>query len=419
MSDVFQGHSFVNINKLQLTSLSTNRTIDLRRLFTNMSVVGSIFAPTYSGTIHIDDHTGLIYDMPLVGEEILEMELVTPNHEPFEKTMHVHRPENINHAPNGTTIGFDLRFVSSDQVRAIAQSPSQAANQTIDQIVRGILTNNVQTGLDFSLEQTRGIERLVIPNGWNCWQTIEFLRQRAVSPRYDSPFVFFEDRTKFNFVSIEWMVQLKKTQKDPVNITAIPFNPGAGEGDSKATVLASQYRNAENFHILEKSDTASMINNGGMNSQTSVLSLIDKTFISTNHSYRDLQTNVKQSLGANYNPTQSDMWSGVLPNTNPVVQYVIPVDATNRTEFATNASRRQMFARHFGNIKVAFMIYGDSSMEPGDLINITAPRPADRPQYDPQLDGIYVVAQMQHNVSDQQMMTIVEAHKYGFAEQVF
>jgi len=416
--DNFQGFNKVDVTLSRITSLVTNSTVDVRRMTTLIELYGSIFDPTFVGIIYINDTTSTLYNMPVCGEEILELEFKTNGNEtPFEKTFYVFKVEDVSFDPNGSSSTMKLHFISLSQIPAIGSSLAYGTKQQISQSVEDILRNKVKISDDVQLniEETQGIEHLVFQN-WNAWDTIEFLRQRAVSTKYSSPYFFFEDSKGFNFVSCEELIDQRKKAKEVVTYTSEPFSPESGEGATKSTVLEKQRRNVENLTILKKSNTTDSINQGGVSNSVRVFSLLSKTMTTIDKTSDEIPDMVKQPLDDKFNRTRSSTLLKVVDQ--GLINFLVPVDATNNSSFVTNVGVRRMFNKMFGDIKLGFTMYGDSSLEPGDVIRLEIPKTVGSTEEDPQLTGNYMVTNFVHRIRDDEMMTSVEVYKFGYGQEV-
>ena len=417
MSSVnFRGFSAVELRTCRITSPVSNKTAEISRLVKNLEIYQSLYDPTMVGTIDIDDPTGIVYDLPLLGEEFITIEFETEGSAPFEKTFLVRAPHNIERDPSVQKQHIHLEIVSMEQLRGITTIVDKGYNSHISTITEVLLKYVLKTKRPVEVEQTRGSETLVIPS-WTLWKTLEFLRQRAVSANYCSPYFFFEDSIGFKFVSAEHLIETKRAAGNILTITSEPFNAGAGDGPGHVTIRNDQYLNAENFRMLAKGDTAAMINGGGISSLTSVYDVLNKRVTKFENNFKDFgEQDIKQPLASKYNASHSSFLSNLIDK--PVTRYMLPLDSSNASEFMKNVGKRQMFNRHLGDTRIAFSIYGNSQLTVGDLINVVMPRVSESGN-DQQLDGLYLIGRLKHSLADDQLFTHIEALRYGHDEKTF
>lgn len=412
----FEGHSYVQINEIRINSLVSNKTIDITRLVDKLNIYESLFDPTIIGEIHLTDPTGLLYDLPLLGEEFLFISFNSPKAKPFEKTFWVHKVPHVERDSSMQKHHLTLSFSSIEQLRGITTMIDRGFRGTLSNAVKDIFDRDLKTSKKLVVEQTKGVETIIIPT-WNIFDTIEFIRHRAVSDKYHSPYVFFEDHDAFNFMSIEYLIDIKRSANNIVKFTSVPFSPEAGENSAKSTLLSNQYRNVENFHITKKSDTASLINSGGLSSRTQIFDLFEKKMKNVDMDYKEFANNVvKRPIDDKYNSQHSDMLAGMIDV--PIIRYTIGYDKYNPSAYHENFNKRTMFAKQLNDISVSFICYGDSELNVGDVIYIQIPRVSQAPNDDSQLTGNYIISRLQHTIDDTNLFTTVEANRLGHAEKV-
>lgn len=415
MTDKFRGFDAVDIKTLRLVSLTSKRSVDIRQVVRNIAIYSTIFAPTTHGEIELYDGSGQVQNLPLIGEELLEIEFETPGREPFSRLFHVSKPESARFNENGTHYEVVLKFVSLDEFPAATANIQQGYKETIGEIARGVLQTWVGTKVDLDIEDTKGIEQLVIP-GWNGWETMEFLRERAVSQKYFSPFVFFEDQQGYHFCSYEYLIEKRESKADELVFTSDPYLPESGEKSvNYNTVLSRQYRNVSNLEILEKADSIGMALNGGVHTRTIVFDMFEKNIRNVDVKHSEASSIVKKALGRKFNPTHSDDF---LQAKNPTRRYMIPLDSFNAAAIAEQYSQKQLFTALLNETVIAFNTHGDSELQPGDVIKFQMPATVASEKPDEQLSGKYIIGSLRHGIVGNQMWTTVEAYRYGFEEKI-
>lgn len=415
MTDKFQGHTKVDINRLVLTSLTSRRSIDISSVVTQIEIYGSIFEPTICGSLGIYDGSGDIQNLPVIGEELLEIEFQSPGRKPFTKLMHVYFPDEMGFDPNGTHIQMMLHFVSVDDFQGKLANVNRGYKQNISNIVKGVLTDFTGTTRPLEVEDTKGIEHILIP-GWDAWKTIEFLRGRAVSQKYNSPYLFFEDQTGYNFMSYEHLIEKREKMAEELIFTAESYLPEAGEMVvGKSTVLQRQYRNVDQLSVETKSNTMKLVQAGGASSRTMVFDVLDKTVKNIDVNYKDAKSIIKKPLGKNFNPSHT---SDIFKVQRPTKIYLIPLDSTNPHATADQFGAKNMYAAILAETKIGFTTPGDSQLQPGDVFYFSAPSRVNSKEPDKQISGNYIIANLRHGINGSQMFTTIEAYKCGFEEKI-
>jgi hypothetical protein len=410
----FSGWTAIKINNALITSVASKKVVDITSIIGKIEIFKSMFRPTVTGIITLADGSGLIQSLPVVGEESLILELETPNRTKYNNIFYVYKVEDQDYDENGTHINYSLRFTSVDHYNAIINTVDQGYHQNISDIANGVLTSAIKTKNKIDIEPTNSIEKIIIPH-WNCWKTMDFLRQRAVSQTYKSPYVFYEDKDGYHFASVEYMIKKNQSQANAYIYTADSYLPGAGDNGPQSVFLASQQFNAYDLRIAQKTSTAELINSGGISSQPLVIDVLDKSANTYIAKYNDATTNIKQPLGKTFNPNHSQAFA----NADPIQQYMMPYDSTNKSYMANNHSFRRMFATMINETKIVFNTPGDTSLDAGMIFQFNVPARYSNQKYDQELTGQYMIGTLKHGIFSGQMVTTIEAFRFGAASKVF
>lgn len=416
MADNFQGHEKVELKTVLLTSLISKQSVNIIPLVRNIDVFCSIFTPVITGKVRVIDATGIVQNLPIVGEEILELVFQTPNREEFSKLFHVYGIENQEYNDNGAAVSFTLRMATIDNFKATATSVNRGARKNISELVRDILTENLKTENELNIEDTNGVEHIVIPN-WSIWESIEYLRNRAVSAEYASPYLFFEDQKGYNFVTYEKLIEQRRARADELIYTNESFKPEAGEGQGQITVLNSQVRNVNQFEIINRANAISRVQDGGMSSEVLLYDPFTKTLKTNQYNFNDLSTLVKRPLADAYHAEHSQGFANNMTSASQRV--VLAVDSTNLNSISQEAvGAKQLFTSAIGGTCVGFNTNGDSGVQPGDVIHIVGPSRAESPDPDKQITGKYIIGSLKHGILDGAMFDTIEAYRFGFNEEI-
>jgi len=413
--NAFGGVNAIQINTISLNSLVSKKTIDITGIYGQLEIYQTLFAPTMLGSITISDSSGLLQNLPMLGEESLTIDVQTPNRNKISKTFYVYGIDNLDYDENGSHINFRLNFASADQYNAITTIVAQGFNQNISSIVQGILTSKVQTKQIIEVEMSKGIETLIIPS-LNCWEGIELLRKRAVSPTYNSPYVFFEDMAGYHFVTYEYLINKRKANSNNLIFTADSYLPKAGDNSGSVTVLGSQLRNASNLTIDSKASTTHLINSGGINSRTVVFDFLNKSISNVDTNYNDAATLIKQPFASSFNPSHSTAFANT--GSVPPITYMLPLDTSNASALPKQYGQHKLYASMLNENKISFNTPGDTQIQAGDIINFIFPVRVNSPNVDNQATGLYIIGNIRLGISGGQAINTIEAFRFGFPTKV-
>ena len=408
----FEGFTHVDIKVATLISIPQEKSVPLIRMITKLEVYGTVFDPTMVAVFYLNDTSGMLQKLPLVGEEVIELEIQTPGNEPLEKIFFVHKVSDIEFDPNGSSTTIRIDAVSIEQVRATSTNVDLGVKDQISNVVKNILKDVVRVDdqAKLNIEETEGVETFVLP-GWNAWQTIAFLKRRAVSTRFHSPYLFFEDSKGFNFISVEALIEQKKKDKPPELYGVSSFRVETALEPEAGSIRSEYKRNVNNLQVVNKASTIEQINYGGMQNTIQAFNLLRKEVVETQTKYDDLATNVKAPLDDSFKAQHSARLKDIIGSGTRRV--LIAADNSNVTSSVNNFGRREMFLRQIADVEISFDVYGNSSLDPGDLMRLETPLSTGSPEEDTQLTGNYLITSFCHHITSGHIMTAVEAFRFG------
>jgi len=390
--DLFQGYDKVELVKLTLISLASNKAVDIKAVATNIDIFSSIFSPTTTGIIDITDASGSVYNLTLVGEEGVEMEFKTPGRASFKRTFHAFRIEEQEYSTNGSCIKFRIHLASVDHYPAVVTSLNKGFKGLVSDMMKSLLTTDLQTPRSLNIETTKGLDSFIIPN-WNILEIIEFMRQRANSEKYVTPFLFFEDQSGYNFVSYEKLVEQRLENAKNLVFTFENLTPDAGE-ENQTTVPYRQYRNAVECTVVERPNAIKKVIGGGMSSTMTLIDLNNKTETTEIVDYTLLKNKIKQKLNDSDIISHSDNFVKKYPKAT--TNFITVVGDTDHIQ--KSLTIKKTFINKFKDICLRMVVNGDSELQPGDVIYYQGPSRSFNESKDIQLSGNYIIGDMKHNI---------------------
>lgn len=415
--NAFAGFDAVTIKTAAIMSLSTKRAADIRQLITHMEIYSSIFSPVTTGFIKFQDTTNALQKLPVLGEEILELEFASPDRKPFKRSFFVSGIQDKTFGDNGSLTGGTLVVSSVEHYQASMRQISKGSTSLVSAFVTDILKSDLKTERPIYAEETRGQEKIIIPNK-GAWEAIEGLRKRAVSNEYSSPYLFFEDNDGYHFLSYEKLIELRERLADEYIFDNDPYKPGAAEDPGQNAVMPKQYRTVMQFEIITKNNNLEAVSTGGISNQQVLFDPFTKTTKTVRNNYADLSELVKKPLSDKFYPDKSKLFS----KAGGVDSGPLKVCLVNSTESYYQQQEtegvKQLFASAFSSFVIGFTLYGDSQLQPGDVVMFRGPSLADANTSDGQITGKYIIGNLRHGIEGSALYTTVEAYRFGSGEKV-
>ena len=400
---------------------SSGQRINISNQVLELNIYQSIDSPFMSGNIVFSDAAGVAELLPLLGQERLLFSLKTPSHE---------NSVNFNDY-NAIIYNVEKRFQTTDREQTIILNwttlehyknlrtkISKSFSGNISTIVSEILSSDNFLGSKkpLNIELTKNIRKFVIPN-LNPFQTINLLKQEAVSAEMSPHYLFFENPDGFHFRSLDSLIGAQGSLNVPhkrVYKSEPPDDPRAVEA-ALGTILHWEAEDNSNNFLNVK------------------LGMLSSTLY-----YHDIFNKNIQKFDYDYNDTfdkrnstnQEDRGSGTLIPQSKIDDKIIteytnskifvhptgsaklfsdvPQGSDNNADEWLQESRSRELQRDYFTLKIE--TYGDTDIMCGDMINVLIPTNKPIPAaagteaYDPILSGRYLVTSLKHMIMPEESM---------------
>lgn len=213
--------SDVVINAVYLIN-SSGKQVSLKNIFNVINIYEDIFSSSVSGTIQLIDGVDAISDLGIHGTEFLYISFNRPGETAdnlkYKRAFRIYKA--ANREPNGSVQSYVLHFCSEEQVFSNQQTISKtfkngSPTDYIKSVCTGILKTNKAKINDANFEKALGATEYVLTR-YKPFEAIKLFTENSYNV-HESPFMFFENRDGYNFLSIESMF-------DRTPITTLNYN---------------------------------------------------------------------------------------------------------------------------------------------------------------------------------------------------
>lgn len=382
----------VFVKRLIISNKSINAEINPLDQLMGIDIWEDMAKPTLYATIMIMDSIGMLETFPIIGEEVVEIEIQTPG---LDKStlfkLRCFEVTNVQKIDNGKGVTFVMRCVSEEHLYNATSPVSEGKTDIISNMVPYFLQNYLHTEKKFISDETKGIHTIVFPR-LSPLESIDMLRQRAVSKEYpSSSYVFFENQAGFNFKTVEGLY--KEGLK---NIGSRVFNAEQNTMANKEA-QANSYRTLLDYQIINRSDSVKKAQEGVYKAVTKVFDTSKKTFelieYQLKDSFKDFETSVNKKM-PNTTDFINEFASGV-PK-----QFLTMKDTTRPEMYMEQAMAiKNSFAGLLNDDVTRILIHGDTGLKVGDVITLKLPQ-ADgmtkRKKQDSLTSSEYLVIRLRH-----------------------
>lgn len=310
----------ININQLRLIG-SDNRVWDLTTYLVELNIYEDLFSSHLYGDIVLSDSTNLLDLVPIIGEEVLIVDLNTPTSESkIKKTFRVFKLSNRKIIRDDNTQMFTLHFASIELFYDILLPLFVPFEGNITDVVAEIFSNYIIANRNFAVDETttevKEVESLTnlvfldetknkvkfVSPGWSPFKCINWLASKAIPLKNTTAknYLFFESNKAFYFGSIEHIFkqtfQSTGENQAPLIIGEY-FYATAGQGQDD---IIRDYFVAKDVEMIDTTDHVKNYTNGYLANRLISLDIYNKKVKITDYDYVDEYKNQFHSSGAGY-----------------------------------------------------------------------------------------------------------------------
>lgn len=290
----------IRLTKVSMTKFNGSDELNITPQIVEISIYQSIFKPAIEGEMLVNDQIGLFVNYPFVGEE-----LITIYYEQLSGLSDFRSSER--------KISFIIKgvkkIISSDRARSLmyvvdlvspfflqntkkyvshayAYPIEESAEKLFDEYVETPTYEKYQIRKYFRKETTQQVRKLVVPN-LRPYKAMQWLAKHAIAKDYKNHylFLFYEDLSQFNFVTLQQLVQdaadtpekrelLRKKKYVYVSDVSISATSPTGDSDQDLRVITNIVNN-KRFSSIEK------IIGGYFQNELFEVNLLQKSYNST------------------------------------------------------------------------------------------------------------------------------------------
>lgn len=196
----------VDIERIQITS-PNGVYLDIRNQVIAIQLFEDLFSPFITGTIVVQDSLDLLNNIPFLGEEYLSMTISTPTltKGKIQGEFYIFKMANREISGDRQVI-YELHFITQEAVIDMNKRISRAFDGKASDIAKKIITDK-DVGLQIPetnifIEESNNKLKF-ISNFWTPVRCLTYLCDHAVNKKDSPTFMFFQNRTGFNFISLD------------------------------------------------------------------------------------------------------------------------------------------------------------------------------------------------------------------------
>lgn len=402
----------INIVSAKLTSLS-GFNLNIVNQIMSIEMYEDLFSPFITANIVISESIDLMNNLPFIGEEYIELHLVTPTSlVPIKSVFYIYKISDRIYTSD-REVTYSIKCISKEFVRDSNIKIKKAINGNIEDSAKLMLgKDGLDTKKSVITEKTTNKIKFT-SNFWSPTKCLDYLASSAISTQQSPSFLFFENRNGFNFVSINTLLQSDVYQsfsKDNYtrDVTA-----------SEDSITSSKNIIRDYGKILEVvmptvTDYLRSTKNGQLYSKA-----ISHDILTKRYHVKDYSLFEDKRLFKLLNDKLPHTSKALGDNSSTIS--VIPRYYNNFMEYADNSNykilqRRNSFFENLKKHTIKIEVFGRTDYTVGLVVNVTLPlvkeiTEKDTSTKDKMLSGKYIISAVSHKIDRENHICTLELMK--------
>ena len=367
----------------------------------NVQIFEDMFSPFITGSIIVRESLDFANLFPLVGEEIVNLEIATPSLNKRLKGQFFIYKMSDRDTLGDKSVVYQLHIISRESVIDLNKKISRPFSGKVSEIATQILnepTVGLETDKSVIVEPTANSTKY-ISNFWSPVQNLNYLCSTALNRNKSPTYLFFENREGLNFISLDTMYTPEILQTF-VNDKYARDNQRGGGGSIKN--IDEDFKRIQQIRIPQTFDYMDRISSG---MQASNLILYDFTKKQYSVKTFDMLKGYDENKHMNFYPVISNNQtrradSTILRSFRYYANFSGYGDVTNNNSI----QKRISLLKQAESFKVEIVVPGRWDYTVGKKVNLQLTRieplaKEDIDTKDKLYSGTYLIAAINHYVS--------------------
>jgi hypothetical protein len=432
MAELIYKPGEVRIENLAITNAKTGDTLDLTNFAAEINIYEDIFSPVIFGNIIISDAVNAINTFPILGTEVINLRLRTPQlGTAIEGDFQLYAIEDRQLLTDREQ-SYRLAFISREGYRDQVTNISKTFRGKTHEIAAEIFSEYVQLDKDLIIGDTPHQSKITYTsNFWTAFRNFNFLSKRSKGADLGAnDFLFFETNSSFWWASTEWLIdeQLKNGlfEEYIYEPPGVELPRRVSGYNFVGAVLPPEFTQVEDIKIPKTMDLLEQQDSGFYSNGVRAFNFTTGEHFEKNfNAIEEWEKYVRTDKGSIIPALVEKM-----PYSN--VQFIplnswVHNDYEFDDEYLENPSQRQTYSNSFKQFKFQMEVPGRTDIEVGKLIVVMFPnvksKTIDDPQtmdmaFDELLTGPYLVTAINHKIDNAKHYMILEIVKNGLTKSI-
>jgi len=445
--EILQASGDVLIEKITIVSAIRGKYLDVLDYLVEVNLYESIFSPTLTGSLTLSDSRNLIRDFPILGEELLVLQVRTPTLDKelaISKTFRIHGIRDKKFARDGTTQLYTLSFCSVELFADLHNPLYKGFEGKPEEVVTKIFNDYLKSPRNLTVDKTSddtttllnilgktdNTIKFVSP-GWTPIQCINWIASKSLSENNTAAnFLFWETSKGFYFGNLHNVLQ----NSQMVNIGEYFYSESfvntlnMGEGTYDTTDAAGRKMfGVKSLYVEEGFDQLRNNMSGYISNRLLDVNLYNKNYVIKDYDHGTSFKNYAHTEKGKVVPMFAESTTR-----NPLVylkvNYSYPklYGTDNNFDVVTKDifGNRRSNLIELNNYSMTIVIPGRTDIEVGSTIGINLPKgkplqadDASTPGLDELYSGKYLITSITHTINRKTHFATMNINKDCFLEE--
>lgn len=411
------------LNKVRLIDSRRHQQHNLWGMFLELNIYEDLFSPCLSGTITIVEAFNLISGVPILGDETLVVEFVTPMLVPdhvITKEFHITKVDSRAHGGTSKNV-YVLHFISKEAVTDLQVGVSKAYSGNAHDIVKQIFNKELRRVDDLEVDDADNKIKFISPY-WSPIKCINYAAARCLAPNSQvaTPnYLFYQTLKKFKLKSLSTLFKqtVAMDYYFDKNAARDPISDGTSTRD-----VQKEFGRAKEMYFIQSQDYINNTLSGALSHKVYSVDLLRKKVSSKNY-----------NIGKDFGKT---------PHLDPYP--IFPIHAV--IEDGGLSEHRVIGPQTFGGFddkaddilakrisllgqldlfKIDLVVPGRTDLECGMTVNFhlasfreMLPDDANKEILDPYYSGKYLITAIQHKITQSQHWMVIQISKESSPKEI-
>lgn len=395
--------------KVEITTLIINNRenyVDATKYVVGLSIFEDIYSPFVYVELAVADFDGLSKRFPLLGEEFLTVGFKTRDSKEVNYNFLLYKSDQTAYFKMNNAQAFVLRGLTLEKAFDYSKTVSEAFRGTPSEIANALFTTyiNKDTDKKIKLEPSKGVTKIVFPD-ISPLEALNYCKKKAIpNTAAASPFVFFQNSTGYNFVSLNTLYGDGIVNNDgQIHV----LNTGVNNPLSlnEQMTAGKKYKSdVISFTMQSNYDTVAKIDFGAYNNATYSFDLTTKQYV-LRKQFNLSQNFNKFTLGAGGEMNSKQFMQSLndkeLKRHNLITDFSLQIEGAQHDFYPDVAGEMVAYSNIVTESNARILMYGDSNVTAGQVLyfqTFQADDSSTKVRPDPQKTGNYLLTSVRHDI---------------------